>query len=240
MSKEDLDINTYINIIISDNKELKKYILSFINQNFQKDLFLNLINDDNIKDSIDTLANFCSITTQLIDECINILNNQLDSKTLEYAYKIKQKYRDEKINFNIVSTIKLLLIQDIKNKKLEKKEANIIGIKTYNHFLLLKYFKKKKTIVEDSAYLNDFINYNDFQFNLNLEDYYSYEDFEISEFENLNQDNIKNNYQKSTIFDVLEKEAQEEFERFINSDIDTNKKNIRLESPNSITHPFVF
>ena len=137
MSKEKLDINTYINIIISDNEELKNYILNFINQNFKNDLFLNLINDDNIKNSIDTLANFCSITTLLIDECINILNNQLDSKTLEYAYKIKQKYRDEKINFNIVSTIKLLLIQDIKNKKLEKKEANIIGIKTYNHFLLL-------------------------------------------------------------------------------------------------------
>lgn len=237
MSKEKVDIHTYLNIIICDNKELKAHVLKFIKQNFKHDLLLNLVKDDNIVNTINTIVDFYRISNLLIDDCINIINNQLDENTKEYTLKIKEDYRSEKKIFNIISRIKLMLIKDIKNYKFNKKKANTIGIKVYNYFLLLKYFTRKKKIIKDEFYLDDFIDHTQF----NMEDYYSYEYFDIFEIDNLDQDNLlKKNYQESNIFYILEKEAQVEFEKFINSDTNANKKNIRLESPNSITHPFSF
>ena len=233
MSEEQLDVNSYLNIIISSNEKLKTHIFEFIKQNYKHDIFLNLINDDNIKNTIDTIVDFSRISNLLIDECIHIINI-VDENTKEIINKIYENYNIKK-NFNIRYKIKSILIEDINNKKFDKKKANIIGVETYNYFLLKKYFKEKKQLIKDEFNLDDLIEYDYTQFN--LEDYYPYENFDIFEIDNLNQDNIKDNYQKSTIFDVLEEEAQEESERFINSD---NKKIIRLESPNSITHPFVF
>lgn len=244
MSKEKPDIHRYLNIIICDNEELKTHILEFIKQNFKHDLLLNLVKDENIVNTINTIVDFCRISNLLIDDCINIINNQLDAITKIYILKIIEDYRSEKREgkFNFMSRIKLMLIEDVKNKKFDKKKAKTVGIEIRDYFLLRLYFTKRKKVIEDEFYLDDLddlIKYDYTQFN--LEDYYSYEDFDIFEIDNLDQDNIlKKNYQESNIFYVLEKEAQEEFERFINSDTNTNKKNIRLESPNSITHPFSF
>ena len=242
MSKEKVDIHTYLNIVICDNVELKAHILKFIKQNFKHDVLLNLVKDDNIVNTINTIVDFCRISNLLINDCINIINNQLDKNTKEYILKIREDFRSEKKNFNIISRIKLMLREDIKNYKFDKKKANTIGIETYNYYLLLRYFTRKKKVIKDEFYLDDFIDHTQF----NTEDYYSYENFDIFEIDNLDQDNfdqdnlLKKNYQESNIFYILEKEAQVEFEKFINSDTNANKKNIRLESPNSVSHPFQF
>ena len=129
MSKEKVDIHTYLNIVICDNVELKAHILKFIKQNFKHDVLLNLVKDDNIVNTINTIVDFCRISNLLINDCINIINNQLDKNTKEYILKIREDFRSEKKNFNIISRIKLMLREDIKNYKFDKKKLILLVLK---------------------------------------------------------------------------------------------------------------
>ena len=95
MSEEQLDVNSYLNIIISNNEKLKTHILEFIKQNYKHDIFLNLINDDNIKNTIDTIVDFSRISNLLIDECIHIINI-VDENTKEIINKIYENYNIKK------------------------------------------------------------------------------------------------------------------------------------------------